>query len=565
MIDQLRHAGRYRRVAEVLAAHRLQAMTERLGVATRRLVPGAESADGHTDPSFEAMHLRLALAELGPVFIKLGQMLSTRPDLVPPAFVAELAKLQSSAPALADGVARAVIEEELGAAPEVLFAEFDAEPLASASIGQAHAATLHDGTRVVVKVRRPDAAARVHEDLDILVNLATEAERRSSTAAEIDAVGLVSGFAATVRAELDYLQEGRNAERFARDLASDDRIVIPRVFWATSTSRVLALERVGGTKVDDLAGLERAGVDRGRVIRDAVDAVAQMVFVHGFFHADPHPGNLFVQPSGVIALIDFGMVGEIDDELRDRCISLFLALAGKDVAAIAAALLRMGAGRARVDRAALERDLVPLVASYSGKRLAEVDTGSVVTVLLAVLRRHRLQLPPTVVLLLRMVLMIDGMGRALDPTFRLGVAVRPHVARLAADRMMPGAWVRRAVRAREDLTDLAADLPGRVRRIAASIETDGVPVAIHAAALDPLVTRLERIGDRLVGGMIAAALISGIGELTAGGRASGSPWRMPLLRAGAGGVGVLGAYLAWTGRHRRPPMAASGRAAGRPL
>lgn len=549
-VELLRHAGRYRRIAEVVATHGLGVLADRLGVVTRRLRPGPLTPATPSDPAIEALHLRLALAELGPVFIKLGQMLSTRPDLLPPVFVTELARLQSSAPPLPAGVAEDVIEGELGASPATLFAAFDPSPIASASIGQAHAATLHDGTRVVVKVRRPDAAAQVHEDLDILLNLATEAERRSALAVDHDLVGIVTGFAETLRAELDYLREGRNAERFARELTADTRIDIPKVFWATTTSRVLTLERVGGTKVDDVEALDRAGIDRSRVVQDAVDAVAQMVFVHGFFHADPHPGNLFVQPSGRIALIDFGMVGEIDDELRDRCVRLFLALAREEVGGIAAALLGMTAGRARVDRVALERDLVPLVAMYAGKRLAEVATASVVTELLAILRRHRLQLPSTVVLLLRMILMIDGMGKALDPAFQLGEAVRPSIVRLAAEGATPAAWLHRVMRARDDLRDLTADLPARVRRLVEHIEADGIPVALHAKELDPLVGRLERVGDRLVVGMIAAALITGIGELTAGGGASRSRWASPLLHAGAGGVGMLGAYLAVTA-HRR--------------
>jgi ubiquinone biosynthesis protein len=548
VLELLHHAGRYREVAEVFARHGLGVLSERLGLAGRLLRPSPGKGAPHAVS--EAVHLRLALSELGPVFIKLGQMLSTRPDVVPPEYVAELAKLQSSAPPVSGDVIRAVIEGELHAPTDVLFAEFDPTPLASASIGQAHAATLHDGTRVVVKVQRPDAPARVSEDLEILLDLAMEAQQHSALAADTDVVELTTRFAATLRAELDYLREGRNAERFRADLAADGRITVPRVFWTTTTSRVLTMERVGGVKVDDLEALDRAGIDRSRVIRDAVDAVAQMVFVHGFFHADPHPGNLFVQPSGRIALIDFGMVGEIDDELRDRCTTLFLALAGEDARTIASALLRMAAARGPVDRVRLDRDVAALVGLYAHKRLGDVRTGTVVTALFEIVRHHRLQLPATMVLLLRMILMIDGMGRALDPAFQIGTAVRPYIARLGAERMAPGAWLRRAARARDDLAELTADGPGRLRRLAERIEADGVPITVRAGDLDPLMLRLERIGNRLVGGMIAASLISGIGELTLAGRSPSSAWAKPLLHAGAGGVGVLGAYLIWTARTR---------------
>ncbi len=290
------HAGRYLEIGSALRRHGLGFLVGLLGVD--RMVPrgrGAATDAARRASAASPEHLRTALEELGPTFIKLGQLLSTRSDLLPPAFVAELAKLQDAAPPVPVDLIRDVIRSELGAEPEEVFASFEDRPLASASIGQAHTATLTDGTPVVVKVRRPGAVAQVQADLEILQNLATRAARAWEFARDFDAVGLVDEFAETIRAELDYLEEGRNAERFARDFEDDASVVIPRVYWEHTTSRVLTLERMGGMNVGDAAALDEAGVDRDLVARRGADIVLKMIFEDRFFHADLHPGNLFIQ------------------------------------------------------------------------------------------------------------------------------------------------------------------------------------------------------------------------------------------------------------------------------
>ena len=254
----------------------------------------------------------MALEDMGVTFVKLGQILATRADLLPPDYQAELAKLQDRARPLPAGTVEKAIQDELGAPPAELFGSFDTEPLAAASIGQAHAATLKDGFEVVVKVRRPGAVEQVEEDLAILAELAAVASRRWEIAEQYDVVGLAQEFEQTLTAELDYVREGRNAERFARNFVDHPDVHIPRVFQDTSTARVLTLERIHGVKIDDLAGLEAAGIDRHDLAERAARVVLKMVFEDGFFHADPHPGNFFIEDGGRIGLIDFGMVGSLD-------------------------------------------------------------------------------------------------------------------------------------------------------------------------------------------------------------------------------------------------------------
>ncbi len=328
------HLDRYREIAETLARHGLGVLIGASGMERWVTFPRALVRRSRRDqPYSTAEHLRLALEELGPTFVKLGQLLSTRSDLLPPAYLVELARLQDALPPVPGQVVRELVEQELGRAPDDVFVHFDSVPLASASIGQAHAATLQDGTEEVVKVRRPGAVEQIEVDLEILHNLAAQASRRWKEAADYDLPGLAQEFARTLRAELDYLAEGRNAERFATNFAGDEGVHIPQVYWETSTSRVLTLERIRGVKVSDLEALDAGGIDRQSLAARAAEVAAQMIFDDGFFHADPHPGNLFIEPDGRIGLIDFGMVGVVDAELRERLAVLLVALIRKTLIA----------------------------------------------------------------------------------------------------------------------------------------------------------------------------------------------------------------------------------------
>lgn len=536
------HVDRYRDVAVVLARHGLGFL---LGVSgLNRWLPLRGEVDGPTNPA----HLRLALEELGPTFIKLGQMLSTRSDLLPPEYLAELAKLQDDAPPVPAETVQRLVTQELGSPPEEVFAEFDRVPLASASIGQAHEAVLKDGTLVVVKVRRPDVVPLINEDLEILTNLAAHASRHWVLAADYNLTGLVAEFARSLKAELDYLHEGRAAERFAVNFENDPSIQIPRVFWESTTSRVLTLERIGGVKIDDLAALDREGIDRTALIETAVKAIAQMVFVDGFFHADPHPGNLFVQPNGRIGLIDFGMVGTIDAELRDRLANLLIALARNDPDRIAAALIKASVTRTPVDLNELRADAAQFVALYRGRELGDLEIGPLISLLLGVLRRHRLQLDTQLLLLIRMLVMVEGIGLRLDPDFSLGESLKPYAAKMARERLSPRTYAKRLSRAGVEIAELGVELPERLRKLFDLIDTNGVEVHLRAAELEPLVGRVEKIGNRLVAGVIVAAFIRGIGELTAGDKTRFRSWNGPLLGAGVGVVSLLSAYLAWTAR-----------------
>ncbi|MEY9951591.1 ABC1 kinase family protein [Leifsonia sp. EB34] len=539
------HLGRYEQVGEVLGRHGLGFLADITGVGRWFGHPRAAGRDRATTPE----RVRLALEDLGPTFIKLGQLLSTRSDLLPPPYLTELAKLQDAAPVVPPEAILEAIRAELGADVEELFADFDVHPIASASIGQAHAAHLEDGTPVVVKVRRPGIVPKVEEDLEIVQNLARQASRRWERARGYDLEGIAQDFAISLRAELDYVQEGRNAERFAANFSADPQVLIPRIIWERTTSRVLTLERMTGVKVNDLARLDAGGIDRKGVARRGAEMILKMIFQDGFFHADPHPGNLFVTPDGSIALIDFGMVGELNEELKQELTDFLIGFTQASPSLLASALYALCVRKELQDRPRLERSLAGWVSQYAGRPLSEVNFTHLISQLLAMLREHHLQLPRHMALLFKVLIMVEGMGVQLDHDFALGEVLTPYARRLVEDRISITATAQRLLRASSDAAELFIDSPGRLRRIVENLDTSGFQIHVRAAEVEPLVGRAERIGNRLVAGMIAAALINGIGDLVAAQR-KGRPWVTVLITAGLSTIGSLVGYLLWTGRRR---------------
>lgn len=541
-------SSRYQEIAETLGRHGMGFLATAVGVNSwLRTSPGTPDSP---DPARTVPErLRLVLEELGPTFVKLGQLLSTRPDLLPPDYIAELSKLQDAAPPVAAEAIIDTVRAELGADPQEIFAEFDDRPLASASIGQAHSARRADGTEVVVKVRRPDAVRKVNEDLEILQNLADRAGRIWEPARTYNVHGLVQEFAQTLRAELDYLREAANAERFAGNFANRPDVAIPRVFRETTTSRVLTLERVSGIRINDVAALDAAGVDRPALARAGARLMLRMIFEDGFFHADPHPGNLFVQPDGSITLIDFGMVGELEPDVREKFVDFLIAFTRRRPEELADALLDLSATRGTGDSDELRESLVTFVADYSDKPLSELSFAHLASELLGIVRQHRLQLPREVALIFKVLIVMEGIGVQLDPNYDLMGVLTPYVRRLLNERLSLAALSQRFLHASADTGALMVELPTRLRRILDRADRSGIEVHLRAAELEPLVARTERIGNRLVAGLIAAALINGVGDLVVSEKRWRS-WEGALLSAGVTVVSSLTGYLLWTSRRR---------------
>jgi ubiquinone biosynthesis protein len=532
------HLNRSRQIARVLLSHGWDFLRNN---EDRDVGPTAVA------PNARPLHLRLALEELGTTFIKLGQILSTRADLLPPEYLVELQKLQDSAPPVPYEEIQQAVVTELGQTVEQLFAEFNQVPLAAASIGQAHAAVLWDGTEVVVKVRRPGVVEQVNEDLEILKELAATAGRHLGFAERYDLPGLVEEFSQTLRAELDYIREGHSAERFAANFASDPHIHVPRVFWEVTTSRVLTLERIRGIKINDLEALDEQGTDRRWLAQYATNVVLKMVCEDGFFHADPHPGNFFIEQDGAIALIDFGMVGVLDERTQDLLADLLITINHQDADRLVDVFLDLGVTRQRIDRALVCHDIERLLSSYWGLPLGELKVTALLNDVYSVMRRHHLRLPPNLALLLKTVIMIEGLGVNLDPDFQLTNSLTPYTERLVLRQYSPARWVRGFGRASLDLAKLGAELPQHVRRIVAAAENGNLQIGVRPEGFDPVLNRLERIANRIVLGVIAAAFINGLAVLVSVYRPPGwERWGWVVFAFGFLCALLLGVYLAWS-------------------
>jgi ubiquinone biosynthesis protein len=532
------HLDRSRQIARVLLSHGWNFLrnNER---------PNA-SATPVLAANARPLHLRLALEELGTTFIKLGQILSTRADLLPPEYLAELTKLQDSAPAVALEDIRQSLLSELGRPIEQLFSQFDPVPLAAASIGQAHAATLWDGTEVVVKVRRPAVVEQVNEDLEILKELAATASRHWEFADRYDLTGLVDEFSQTLRAELDYIREGHNAERFAANFAADSRIHVPRVFWELSTGRVLTLERIRGIKINNLTALDEQGTDRRWLADYATSVVLKMVCEDGFFHADPHPGNFFIEPNDTIGLIDFGMVGVLDEQTQDLLAELLIGIDRKDADRLVDVFLDLGVTRKRIDRLLVRHDIEHLLSTYWGLPLGELKVTALLNDVYSIMRRHNMHLPSNLALLLKTVIMIEGMGVNLDPDFQLTKSLTPYTERLVRRQYSPFRWGRTFGRASLDFAKLGVEMPRHLRRIVNAAENGNLQIGMRPEGFDPIIDRLEKVANRIVLSVIAAAFINGLAVFASVYSLPGlERWAWVAFAFGFLCALLLGVYLAW--------------------
>jgi len=488
---------RYREIVATLARHGF-------GIVGDHFVED----DAERDRS-RAERLRQACEELGPTFIKLGQMLSTRGDLLPEAYRLELAKLVDDVPPLPATVITQVIREELGAAPEAIFAVFDPVPLASASIGQVHTARLVDGRDVVVKVRKPGVETLVRLDLQIAAELIDTWAPRLPGLNQYDARGVLREYSESLLAELDYRREAAN-ERFFRGVFSNEPgFSVPDVIGDYSTGRVLTHERVEGRKVSDVADLSprrRAAVSQ-RIAR----FVLEPAFEHGVFYADPHSGNLMVQDDGALAVVDFGTVGRLTPEARRRVAGMFLAISRRDAERLTDRLIEVTAPRHPVDRPQLTSDVERLLERYVDVSFDDVPLGNALGELLHVLRRHQLRLPANLAALIKALVMCEGILQSLDPESSLTDYLQPMAGKLVYHGIAGGGnAVDRLRDSALDAAELSIELPRRIDRVLGEIERGNLRVWTRVEDAEPLIKRLEHMVERLNATMLAAACIVGL-------------------------------------------------------
>ncbi len=544
---RVRHLGRYRQIVQVLVRHGYGAFVDQLGLTPLLNWPARLRREPPPPPQTLAEHVRAAIEELGPTFIKLGQVLSTRPDLVPPAFLAELNKLQDEVPPAPWEAVRHVLEEAYGGPPERVFAHFDPVPIGSASLAQVYGATLRDGTEVVVKVQRPGIRHTIEIDLEILRDLAHLAQERTALGEIHDLVEVADEFAFTLRGELDYIREARNAERLRQNMAPLGVVYVPRVFWEYTTERVLVLERIRGVKIDDVEGLLAAGLDPHQVILNAAEMIVQQALVDGFFHADPHAGNFYVLEDNVLGLMDFGIVGYLSERVREDLVRLFIVSVLMDVEGIVEQLLRMSAVKKSVDRQRLQRDIERIMVRYYGLPLKYIRAREVIEDLLPIVYRHHLSLPTDLWLLGKTLMMWEGLAYKLYPDFDFFAVADPYVRRFLRSSRTPRAIARRAGMTLNQWASLFLDMPRYVRPVLMQLERGQWETRTRQEVDPRYLTSLDRAVSRLTIALLLAALIIGFGmiipslDLT-------WPWPVTtwLVMPGFLGMFVLSLWWLWT-------------------
>ncbi|MBF6024835.1 ABC1 kinase family protein [Lysobacter niastensis] len=540
--------GRLHALAAILIRYGFGDVVRRIGLGRALARAGRVLPLAHLQELAELptpVRVRRALEDMGPCFVKLGQVLATRVDLFAPEWIAEFSRLQNAVPAVPFEALCVEMREALGTNLEDAFLSIEPVPLAAASIAQVHRARLHDGRQVVIKVRRPGIRRLVEADLRLLQYAADRLEAKYPDLRRFHPAGMVRQFKASLTRELDLAAECRHAERIAASFARDRRLFVPAVYWPYTNERMNVQDFVDGVPVTDLAALEAAGVDRRHVARTGAQLVLKMMLEDGFFHADPHPGNVFVLGDGRIAVIDFGMVGHLSQVRRGEVVMLLSGLVERDPERVTEVLLDW-TGRPDVDEAQLAIDIDAFVDRYHGLPLAELDLARMLLEVTALLRSHRLALPADLALLIKVCLTLDGLGRSLDPAFDMAQQARPFLRRAMAAQYGPRAIARRSARTMTDTLSLLATLPRDMRRMLRAMRSGGGRFHLQVDELRDLNRQFSHSANRLSGALVIAALIVGSSiTMTVGGGPTllGLPF-FGLL--GFVGASLAGIWLLWS-------------------
>ncbi|MEW6106776.1 MAG: AarF/ABC1/UbiB kinase family protein [Bacillota bacterium] len=546
------HLVRYREMARVAARYGFGFLADLLGQTAGLALPRRRRKPAR--PGVYRLsrweRARRALEELGPTFVKLGQILSTRPDIVPPALAAELEKLQDRAAPFAFSKVESVIAAELGAMPDEVFGAFDPEPIAAASLGQVHTARLKSGEEVVVKVQRPGIERVVRTDLEILREVASVASHRSRLGRVYDLVGIVDELGAALLQELDYTAEGASADRLAHDLRADPHVVVPRVYWEYTTRRVLTMEQIRGVRLTELdaarpeteAGTGAPRVNRAAIARALTNTILEQILVHGFFHADLHPGNVVALPDGRIALLDFGMMGVVGDDLKQQFGNFLLAIAARSSARLVAVLLRLGVAPPGMDTQSLARDVDVLLRRYYGVPVAQLSVAELTKDVLDVCLKHRIRVRPDFALVMKALATAEGTVRHVDPSFNLVEAAGPFASRLIRERMKPASLLKTLRKLGADYADFVAHLPGKLDRVLDLATGGQLKVRWDFEGAGRFLRELTLLANRLALSVVLASIIVGTALI-----AQAAPavvlWRLPLAEAGFILALVFGIWL----------------------
>src|SRR5918992_6211233 len=507
----MRELPRLHEIASVFIRHGLGEFVHRIGIAS---VLERAGAILHRSPVAEqvtldpAQRMRMALEELGPTFVKLGQVMATRVDLFPPRWIAEFEKLHADVPAVPFEELIPELTRSLGRSPFEVFRDIETRAQGAASIAQVHRAKLQDGTPIVLKVRRPGVREKIDADLRLLRRVSELIESEIPEARRYRPAEVADQFAKSLEREADFVTETRNIERFAKNFAGDPHIVIPRIFPQWTSDLLLVQEHIEGVPATDPAAVQAAGLDRKLLAARGVEAFLKMILVDGFFHADPHPGNVFYLPGNRIVVIDFGMVGRLSPQRRRQVIDLLAGIARMAEEPMLEVLLDW-AGDAYVDEARLAADVNELVFDFEGVPLRDIRIGAAIRQFAAIVREHSIVLPADLSLMFKMLITLEGLGRQYDPDFHIVKHLAPLVRRALAERSAPRELVRRGRGAVDELFGVAASVPRDLARLLREARRGKARVDLDLKRLDSFGRQLDRTLDRVTMGIMTASLVIG--------------------------------------------------------
>jgi len=509
---------RLQQILGVFARHGLGHVLARANL--RRYLPwktvwSAQRKEPAQDPESLARRVTDAFQELGATFVKLGQLLSARPDIVPPEFILEFRKLQDQVEPFDSAVAFELIEKELGRPTSEVFAQIDEEPFAAGSIAQVYYARLIDGREVAVKVKRPDVAKVITRDLDLMRELAKLAERHVPELGVLRPRMLVDELAETIQRELDFVNEASNTAQFHEMFAQEQQLSAPQVHWDLTTGDMLVLERLAGANIGDFERLDRLGVSRRELAKRVADTFLFQIFERGIFHADPHPGNILVDERGRLGLVDFGMVGRLDADLKNHLAATLAAVHSRDIDVIIEIYLELGVIPTDVAVADLHHDLRTMIDKYYGLPLRLLDARKVFFEVMALARRYKIVMPREFVLLGKAFATIGGLAQALDPDINLSVVIRPYARKIMAERFSPKQLAHSASKTMWHIKGLLRTGPGNVRTLLRKAARGDLGLQLRHTGLDHLSQELDRMSNRLAFSIVTAAIIISSGVLLA--------------------------------------------------
>lgn len=508
ILHTVRNIQRVRHITTILIKHGFGQVIERLDLEYRVFVKKFGESSKEIVPQLSMPErARMVLEELGPTFTKLGQVISTRPDLVPRSFIVELQKLQDHVPPISYEDIADQITIALGQSPDQIFSSFQQTPLASASIGQVHKATLLDsGAEVVVKVQRPGIRAVIESDLDILYLLARLIESNIPETAMYSPVGIIEEFDKAIHRELDYTTEAQNMVRFRHNFEHDSTVYAPKVYHKLSTRTVLVTEYLHGTKISEFHG--RPEVMK-KIARTGFRCMLRQIFIDGFFHGDPHPGNLFVLENNVVAFIDFGMMGRLDQEMRDELADLLIAVINQDIRRIAYILSHLGVQTTDIDMRNFRRDIADILDRYYGVPLEQLELGKVTREMIDVALKHQVKIPPDYTMMIKSLLTIENIGKQLDPTLNAIEEAKPMVSTIMKQRWDPRRFVSDSLGTARQLSQTMRDVPEQLHQILEEVRRGKLRIEFEHVHLEKLIGMLDTASNRITAGLVLASLIIG--------------------------------------------------------